>query len=484
MKRMVSGLVVAAIVVCALTVVGCKEDESTAAQGESVISGVIVDASTSTYLSDVTVTAQSIADGTQTATTSASGTFRFKFVCDSTAKATLMLAKTGFRDTSITVSLSAGTVVAMTVALNPKSVVSAGTSSGLAQTITFLGSTIQEVSVYGVGGKETSILGWEVRDSIGSAIDAAHAVSLSFTSNNGPNGGEYISPAAIITNSVGQAFTTFNSGTRSGVVQVTASATVGARTIVSSPVRLVINGGFPVQSHFSIAAERHNFPCLGWVGKTDVITVLVGDMYSNPVAAGTAVYFRSSAGVVQPSIFTSRDGFGGVTLYSGNPEPYGAYAASAFGAGYHYVVARTLGQGGLVVEDSTLMLWSGLGIISNVSPTVFSIGNGGSQTFTFKVADALGHPLSAGTNITVNAIIPPPPTEGQQQNQVIVVFGNNGTVQLPDITMPGAGATDFTFTLKDGTWSITDATPVNITISVQGNNTPNALSYTFGGTVY
>jgi hypothetical protein len=484
MKRLVSGLVVAAIVVCALTVVGCKEDESTAAQGECVISGLCVDGNTSSYLSDVAVTAQSIADGTQTATTAASGTFRFKFACDSTARATLTLTKTGYRDTTITVSLSAGTVVAMTVALKPKSVVTSGTSSGLAQTITFLGSTIQEVSVYGVGGKETSILGWEVRDSIGSAIDAAHAVSLSFASINGPNGGEYISPTALLTNSVGQAYTTFNAGTRSGVVQVTASATVGSRTIVSSPVRLIINGGFPVQSHFSIAAEKHNFPCMGWVGRTDGISVLVGDMYSNPVAPGTAVYFRSSAGVIQPSIFTSRDGMGSVTLYSGNPEPYGTYAASAFGAGYHYVVARTLGQGGVVVEDSTLILWSGLGIISNVSPTSFNISNGGSQTFSFRVADALGHPLSAGTNITVNAIIPPPPTEGQQQNQVIVVFGNNGTVQLSDILLPGGGATDFTFTLKDGTWSITDATPVNITISVQGNNTPNALSYTLGGTVY
>jgi len=183
-------------------------------------------------------------------------------------------------------------------------------------------------------------------------------------------------------------------------------------------------------------------------------------------------------------VFTSRDGLGNVTLYSGNPEPYGVYAAGAYGAGYHYVVARTLGQGGVVVEDSTLLLWSGLGSISNVSPTAFSIANGNSQSFTFRVADALGHPLSAGTYISVTASIPPPPTEGAQQNQVIIVFGNNGTIQLPDVIMPGAGTTDFGFTLKDGTWSITDATPVNITISVQGENTPNTASFTFGGTVY
>ena len=163
-------------------------------------------------------------------------------------------------------------------------------------------------------------------------------------------------------------------------MQVIATATVGGRTLTSSPVRLVINGGFPVQSHFSIAPVVHNFPALGWLGKTNGITVLLGDKYSNPVAPGTAVYFRSSAGVVQPTVFTNKDGFGTVTLYSGNPEPLGVYAAPGQGDGYHYVVARTLGQGGVAVEDSTLILWSGPGQISNVSPVTFDIANAGSQT--------------------------------------------------------------------------------------------------------
>jgi hypothetical protein len=485
MKRIVSGVVAAAIVVCALTMVGCNEDESVASQGECVVSGVCLDASTSAYLADVAVQAQSVSAGTQSATTDASGNFRLTFSTDSTGTATFTLKKTGYRDTTFTVTLQPGTVVALTLPLSPKSVVNpGGTTSGLAQTITFLGSTAQEVSVYGVGGKETAILGWEVRDSLGLPIDAAHAVQLQFTSTNGPNGGEYISPPAVTTNQVGQAFTTFNAGTKAGVVQVTASTTVGSRQISSSPVRLVINGGFPVQSHFSISAERHNFPALGWVGKTNSVGVLVGDMYSNPVAPGTAVYFRSSAGVIQPSIFTNKDGFGTVVLYSGNPEPMGTYAAPAYGNGYHFVVARTLGQGGAVVEDSTLILWSGLGELSGVTPTSFDIGNAGSQSFTFKVADALGHPLAAGTRIGVVATIPPPPTTGQQQNQVIIVFGVNGSIELPDVIMPGSGTTDFSFILKDGTWSITDATPVNVSINITGPNVPNSLSYTIGGLVH
>ena len=463
---------------------GCKQDSTTASQGEGVVNGIVSDASTLAYLADVAVTAQSVASGSVSTTTDANGSFRASFNTDSLATATITLRKTGYRDTTITVSLRSGAVLVLQIALNPKSVVNpGGSSSGLAQTIAFLGASPQEVSVYGVGGKETSVLAWEVRDSLGMAIDVAHAVKLSFTSINGPGGGEYISPAAVTTSAAGQAFTTFTSGTKSGVMQVTATATVAGRTITSSPVRLVINGGFPVQSHFSIAPVAHNFAALHKLGEVSPITVLAGDMYSNPVAAGTAVYFRSSAGVVQPSIFTDKNGFGSVNLYSGNPGPYTIYAAPVYGDGYHYVVARTLGQGGTVVQDSTLMLWSGFGVISNVSPATFDVPNAGGQAISFRVSDELGHPLAAGTVISVTAMIPPPPSDGIQQNQVTTTFGSNGSVRLPDVIFSGPGATDFSFTLKDGTWSITDPTPVNIVINVTGPNVLGSIGYTFSGTV-
>jgi hypothetical protein len=473
-----------AITVLALLVAGCNEDETTASQGEGVVSGLVSDAATMAALVDVAIEAKDMSGETVTTTTDAKGGYHVSFATDSLNSATMTFRKTGYRDTTLIVPLESGTILVLNIELNPKSVVnSGGSTSGLAQTIAFLGASPQEVSVYGVGGKETAILAWEVRDSLGVSIDAGHAVTLTFTSTNGPNGGEYISPAQVLTNTNGQAFTTFNAGTRSGVMQITATATVGGRTIVSSPVRLVINGGFPVQSHFSIAPFSHNFAALDYLGRSDIVTVLAGDMYSNPVASGTAIYFSSSAGVVQPSVFTDKDGFGTVNLYSGNPKPLGSYAASAYGDGYHYIVARTLGQGGVTVMDSTLILWSGQGLISDVSPTTFDIGNGGSQSFSFRVADALGHPLSSGTVITVSAVIPPPPTEGTQQNQVSVLFGSFGGVQLPDLLFSGAGSTDFTFELKDGTWSITDPTPVNIVISVSGPNVPNTIAYSFGGTV-
>ena len=477
------------LIVTSVLLVGCKSDSTTtAASGEGVVSGTVTDANSGQKLSGVTVEALSVSSGSQQTTTDNNGKYTVTFTVDSAMTISVKFSKSGYTDMTIPVVLRSGSVTPADIKLSPNSiVVPPGGGSGLAQTIAFLGAQPSEISVYGVGGKETSVLRWEVRDSLGLPIDAAHAVPLSFAPS-GPGGGEYVSPLVVTTNGVGQAATTLNAGTRSGVIQIEASATVGARTIKSSPVQIVIRGGFPVQSHFSIAAPYFNFPALGTMGKILPISVLVGDIYSNPVAAGTAIYFRSSAGVVLPSVFTDINGQGSVNLISGNPQPLGIYAAPVWGDGYHYLVARTLGQAGVGVQDSVLILWSGQGLISNVAAVApasipFNIGNGGSASFTFQVSDGLGHPLAAGTSISVTALIPPPPTQGATQNQVSVAFGNNGSITLGDFITGGAGRTQFSFTLTDGTWSVTDATPVNITITVGGPNVSSPISFTFTGTV-
>ncbi len=480
----ITNIVCATLIMLAAALAGCNSSDSSGpTTGEGQVSGYVYDQSTSGPLAGATIVVTTLSEGTKLDSSAGDGSYSIRFTVDSSTTVSVRVTKSGYEDYNTTVTVRSGGVTQLNITLRPKSiVVPPGGSTGQAQTIAFLGSTPEEVSVYGVGGTETSILRWEVRDSLGLPIDAQHAVTLSFTTN-GPNGGEYVSPPQLITNANGQATTTLNAGTRSGVVQIVASTTVGTRQISSSPVQVVINGGFAVQDHFTIAANRFNFPALGIMGKALGISVLVGDVYSNPVKQGTAVYFRSSAGVVQPSVFTSSDGQGGVSLYSGNPEPFGAYAASAYGDGYHYVVARTLGQNGVSVQDSVLLLWSGYANISNVNPTTFDILNSGSQSFSFRVADQYGHPLAQGTTITVTATIPPPATPDVQQNQVAVTFGTAGSVQLPDVIFPGPGTTDFTFVLRDGTWSITDATPVTLTITVTGPNTTGPVSFTMYGTV-
>ncbi len=478
---------IATSVVLLLAVVlwSCTDDQGPT-QGEGQISGVVTDVSTGNALADVTIQAISLSRGNQNAVTDAGGNYSFIFELDSTLDVNVSLTKSGYRDTTISIVLQAGAVFPLSVQMTPRSVIvgGGGGGTGLAQTIAFLGSNPTEVSVYGVGGLETSILGFEVRDSLGLPIDAQHAVNLTFSSVSGPNGGEYISPPAVTTNSGGQAFTTFNSGIRSGVVQLVATAIVGSRTISSSPVRVIINAGFPDQAHFTVAATRFNFPALGIMGRRNPVSVLVGDVYSNPVVQNTAVYMRSSAGVIQASIFTNADGEGAVDLISGNPAPFGIYAAPGYGNGYHWAVARTIGQGGIPVQDSILLLWSGASQISNLSPGTFTIPNGGFQDFTFTVSDYLGHPLSAGTNIRVVATVPPPPNPNWPVNQVHLGFGVEGLVTLEDIIFPGPGATDFTFRLSDGSIQLDSVvTAVTLTVSVEsGGQNGNAYT-TINGTV-
>ncbi len=463
------------IVCMALIFTECKNDtSSTSVQaGQGSISGTVTDVATNGAISGVSISAQNIGGSLQTTTSDAQGKFSLTFTVDSVTSVTLALSHAGYRDTALVIKLLSGELRPLQVLLAPTLPIGLSGGSGLAQTIAFLGANPQEISVYGVGGKETAILGWEVRDSLGLPIDNNHAVSLTFTSINGPNGGEYVSPQVLTTDAVGRAFTTFNAGTRSGVAKIEATTTVGARTITTGPVRVIIDAGFAVQDHFTLAASHYNFAALDWVARTLPISVLVGDVYSNPVAPTTAVYFRSGHGVIQPSVFTSVDGQGTVLLFSGNPYPQGGNISR--------VAAKTIGQNGTTVSDSIIILWTGHAIISNVAPPTFAIANAGAQDFSFTVADQNGNPLSAGTRIVVSAAVPPPPDPNSQVNQVQLAFGLGGGVDLEDFLSPGPNRTDFTFTLSDGSTNITNLTVVTVTISVTGPN--GTATRTFSGTV-
>jgi hypothetical protein len=132
---------------------------------------------------------------------------------------------------------------------------------------------------------------------------------------------------------------------------------------------------------------------------------------------------------------SSSDGFITKTLFSGNPRPEGAYIVSP-GVGYSYVTATTYGANGNVVTDSVQLLWTGPPIITRITGNAgFSIAKGGTLGgWTFTVADLYGHPMSAGTTITVTA-------------DAGTVSGNFGT--LPDTKSSGAGLTSFSIVVTN-----------------------------------
>ena len=457
-------LIPTVIVVLAALFNACKDDPSVAPLGEAIIRGVIIDGATGDPLDGVTVQAQSVAASVSDIT-DAGGNYELRFSLDSAASVTVTMGqKSGYRDTAFTVAILSGQALAINASLSRLSPVSGGTGSGEARTIAFLGADPQQISVYGVGGDETAILGFQVRDSLGLPIDANNAVTLVFTVNGGLGGGEYVSPPTVLTNASGQAYTTFNSGIRSGVVQIVATTQVGnpPRTITSAPIRVIINAGFPDKTHFSLAPTQLNIPALHVFGMTDAIGVIVGDIYSNPVVANTAVYMSTMAGVIIASIFTDETGRGSADLISGNPRPYVVNNnTTPDGDGYHYVFATTIGQNGQPVKDTTVVLWSGFSQITNFVPPTIDVPNGSSQAISFTVSDENGNPLSLGTTISVSAT-------GVQAS---TSFGIGGALTLGDILYGGTQFTCFVIDFDPDSSYISGASLTVTVMSPNGNVT-------------
>lgn len=458
----------------ALIVGGCKNDSQTAPPGSGRVSGTVLDIATNNPLSGVTITPTPPPSSGQTSqTTGADGKFDFTFQTDSAKTISLRFQKSGFRDTTVATQIASASFTELTVTMRSSSVISGGTTTGTAATIRLVSANPTDISVYGVGGNETSYLEWEARDSVGLPIDAAHAVSITFSIAGGLNGGEFVYPATVTTNAQGRATTSFSSGVVSGAVQVVATAQAGGRTIQSQPVRIVIHSGFPDQRHFSISAGQLNFPALGIVGLTDNIGVLVGDIYSNPVATNTAVYFATRAGVIVSSAFTDASGRGAVNLISGNPVPLFANALTPYGNGYHYVIASTIGQGGSVVRDSILILWSGASQIDSIIPSSINVPNAGFQVINFKVSDPFGNTLSQGTTISLTVT-------GVQAD---LAFGNNGTFIIDrDINFPPGAATHYSCVVSDKQPDTSYVSSATLSISVTSPGNGNA-SATIGGII-
>ena len=448
----------------------CKNDDTqTAPSGTGKVSGTVNDSSSGAPLSGVTITAQTAATSTQSWTTEAAGTFSFSFSTDSTRSVTLTFSKSGYRTRNISTEVSSGVVTSLNVGMSPSTPISGGTSSGSPATIFLISAAPTDISVYGVGGNETSYLVWEVRDSVGLPIDAAHAVPVTFSLNSGLNAGEFVYPVSVTTNAQGRATTSLSSGVRAGAVQVLATVQSGGRTITSQPVGIVIHSGLADQTHFSIAATQLNFPALGIVGNRDPILVLAGDVYANPVAVNTAIYLTTRAGVVVSSTFTDLFGQGTASLISGNPFPLSINhnALTPWGEGYHYVIASTIGQNGVIVKDSVLVLWSGPSIIDSITPPFIDVPNAGSQRIDFKVCDVYGNTLSQGTTITVQAT----------GVQAVVSFGNGGSFTIDsDINWPPHAMTHFSAFMSDALPDTTYVTPATLSISVTSEGNGNATA--------
>ena len=463
-----------------LSLLGCKDDASLESRPATTaqIIGRVADSKTETSLSGANVLLTSIVT-VDSVVTSPDGSFSLSVDLNTTGltvfTGTLTIRKSGYKTNSFAVNVAAGSILQRDFLLERDTTTiiggGGGTVGGTAHTFAFIGASNSEISVNGVGGTESSIITFEVRDSLGFPINIDHQDTVNFALTGTPVlGGAYVSPAAALTNASGRVATTINSGTVAGVLQFTASLrrNIDGVVIQSTPVVLTVNAGLPDQTHFSVAPHQHNFAAYNWLAVPNEITVQVGDKYSNPVKTGTAVYFNTTGGVIEASGFTSPTSHASVILYSGNPLPFDARAN--YGTGYARVRAFTQGENNSYVYDSVSVLFSA--IVGQIDITnqfsvpgvqdTFSIPSGQCDRLFITIKDINNNPLAPGTTVRSELEF--------ARSDTALQFNVTGLPDdaFDDYLFRGPGRTEFDMTICDLTPPASrPSTPQLVTLTIR-----------------
>jgi hypothetical protein len=316
--------------------------------------------------------------------------------------------------------------------------------------------------------KSLTTVTFDVRDSVGNLLinplnPSAAKVYVTFQviPSDGILGGANLLITADSTNEFAQVSTKLLAGTKSGVFTIKATTVVTGKPPISASTNITIRSGPPDPAHFAIAPNRYNFPALERVDEslTDAIVVSLADQYSNPIEAGTQVYFDATNLAVDPVAVTNSNGFASVKLYAAGKKPMGSNIYPGLSAGEMRLRGRTVNlETGAEIRDSILLIVTGRPIITKTGgPATYAISNAGSAgPWTFTVVDQLGHPMSAGTNISVSA--PGGTTQG------------NGNVTMPDVIGTGSGVTSFSVTLVDADATTSNTPPLSGDLLVTVNH--------------
>ncbi len=444
-------------------IVSCQKSENNPTSSdltEITISGSVVSANTGNPLSGAAI---KITDGdTLTGTvTNSEGSYSTVFNIDRDKDLIIIASKGGYLPDTVTVFATKDNPALEVPLFQLVADTSGGglpSVSGDAASIYLFSQSEESIGVKESGSLESAEIIFEVRDSNGVPIDLNHAVTVNFKFGSHPDGGEYLYPSSVKTNTLGRATVVLNSGTVAGVVQIVAEINTSKGIIRSKPVLIAIYGGLPYDGLFDVASEKLNYPELGTLGFSIQFTAYVGDKYSNPVRPGTAVYFNTNSGIIDGSALTDDLGRATVTLLTqGNPND------SVYGPGFFTVTAYTADENYNRIKTQSLRLLSGGPIIS-VSPTSFSLPNGGSQTFTYTISDINGNPMSSGQSINVSA-------KGE------VEVSGDVDIKYPDVMF---GFTSFSFVLYDKKPDVDTLQNVSVKILTNGPN--GRLSYEIFGT--
>ena len=181
---------------------------------------------------------------------------------------------------------------------------------------------------------------------------------------------------------------------------------------------------------------------------------------------GTAVDFRTEgAGIIEGSALTDAFGTAIVKLRPDGSRP----TTDPLGTGFFTVKAKTVDENNDFVNQNLKLLFTTSQALISINPNSVNIPADGAQAFTYTVTDLNGNPMSAGSDISVS---------------VATGLEASGDVgfSLGDFTSPGAGSTEFGFTVSDTDDENSDVIGTSITITVTSAGTGSTTSLTIQGT--
>jgi hypothetical protein len=428
----------------------CESPSSNNEDQTVTLTGKVIDTENSTPIINAVIKVINISPEI-TEVTDSEGNFSVNFDLKESLNVQVIASKESYLpDTAVAMAVPGRTIELPLFQLSPTE--DTPVISGGAASIILAQQSTDHIGVQESGSPETVQLVFEVNDSTGQPIDFSHSIEIAFSIGAGPGGGEFIFPSSGFTDNNGQVKAHLTSGTKAGVVQIIAEATIDTGLISSKPVSIAIYGGLPDLTHFSLAVEKLNFPGYNIYGLTDRITAYVGDKYSNPVRPNTAVWFNTDGGIIEGSSLTDLQGQASVNLISAAPRP----THPVYGTGFATIAASTVDENQSTINADAIVLFSGYPTISIQPSSGFAIPNGGSQTFIYTVSDQNGNPLSEGTSINVSV-----------SGENIETLGTLD-VDLPDTQ--SSSWTTFSFLVYDSQDTVTVVKPVSIEIATSGPN--------------
>ncbi len=200
--------------------------------------------------------------------------------------------------------------------------------------IDFVSAIPETIVLSGTGGVESAEVVFTVFNLTNQPL-SGQTVNFSLSTSVG---GLSLFNTSGVSNEEGEVRTFVNSGNVPTSVRVT--ATVEGTDISTVSDSLVISIGLPDQDSFSLSVDIFNPEAWQYDGETISLNIRAADHYNNPVPDGTAIYFTTEGGSIDPQCNTTGGGCS-VTWESQNPRPSGSFSDNA---GLSTILATALGE--------------------------------------------------------------------------------------------------------------------------------------------